>query len=58
VTMTLDLSLREVAGRRAEQERCARVNAARRLPRDPGPSDSRSRSPNSRRSFVSGCDEG
>ena len=40
--MTLELCQRW----RAKQERCARVNAARRgcLPRDPSPSRSRSRS--------------
>jgi len=57
VAMTLDLCERW----RAEQERCARVHAAQRLSRDPGPSRSRSRSrsPNSLcRSSVSGCAEG
>ena len=56
VAMALDLCERW----RAEQERCRRVHAAQRLSRDPGPSHSRSRSrsPNSCRSSVSGCDEG
>ena len=56
VAMALDLCERW----RAEQERCRRVHAAQRLSRDPGPSRtrSRSRSPNSCRSSVSGCDEG
>ena len=56
MAMTLDLCERW----RAEQERCRRVHAAQRLSRDPGPSHSRSRSrsPNSCRSSVSGCDEG
>ena len=50
--MALDLCERW----RAEQERCRRVHAAQRLSRDPGPSHSRSRSrsPNSCRSSVSG----
>ena len=56
VAMALDLCERW----RAEQARCRRVHAAQRLSRDPGPSHSRSRSrsPNSCRSSVSGCDEG
>ncbi|EOD15427.1 hypothetical protein EMIHUDRAFT_103379 [Emiliania huxleyi CCMP1516] len=56
VAMAFDLCERW----RAEQERCRRVHAAQRLSRDPGPSHSRSRSrsPNSCRSSVSGCDEG
>ena len=56
MAMTLDLCERW----RAEQARCRRVHAAQRLSRDPGPSHSRSRSrsPNSCRSSVSGCDEG
>ena len=51
VAMTLDFCERW----RAEQERCARVHAAQRLSRDPGPSRS---GPTRRSSRVSGSDQG